>query len=288
MPFDFVLFALTLLGVALFHHRTFEVAVTGLTLIIIYKLLLSPFREGPGFPGLAVHLQHEWVIIANLACVLLGFALLARHFEKSHVPLALPRFLPDGWKGGFALLVIVFVLSSFLDNIAAALIGGAMAHSLFQQSAPRLSRGNRCRRQRRRRRKRRRRYDDHDDVDRGRRAIGRVSRLCGSDRGVPGVRPSCGAAAARIRANPKGFGASPENRLGACRHRRRDADGGHRGERGGQRDIYRTVGPLPVHRRRGLDGPPPLHSAAPTRLGSCSRRPLAARRFSCPWSLPRR
>jgi Na+/H+ antiporter NhaD/arsenite permease-like protein len=131
VPFDFVLFALTLLGVALFHHRTFEVAVTGLTLIIIYKLLLSPFREGPGFPGLALHLQHEWVIVANLACLLLGFALLSRHFEQSHVPLALPRFLPDGWKGGFALLVIVFVLSSFLDNIAAALIGGAMAHALF-------------------------------------------------------------------------------------------------------------------------------------------------------------
>jgi Na+/H+ antiporter NhaD/arsenite permease-like protein len=131
VPFDFVLFALTLLGVALFHHRTFEVAVTGLTLIIIYKLLLSPFREGTGFSGLAAHLQHEWVIVANLACLLLGFALLSRHFERSHVPLALPRFLPDGWKGGFALLVIVFVLSSFLDNIAAALIGGAMAHSLF-------------------------------------------------------------------------------------------------------------------------------------------------------------
>jgi Na+/H+ antiporter NhaD/arsenite permease-like protein len=131
VPLDFVLFALTLLGVALFHHRTFEVAVTGLTLIIIYKLLRSPFREGPGFSGLAVHLQNEWVIVANLACLLLGFALLVRHFEKSHVPLALPRFLPDGWKGSFALLVIVFVLSSFLDNIAAALIGGAMAHSLF-------------------------------------------------------------------------------------------------------------------------------------------------------------
>ena len=133
VPFDFGPFALTLLGVALFHHRTFEVAVTGLTLIIVYKLLLSPFREGPGFPGLALHLQHVWVIVANLACVLLGFALLARHFEKSHVPLALPRLLPDGWKGGFALLVIVFVLSSFLDNIAAALIGGAMAHSLFSR-----------------------------------------------------------------------------------------------------------------------------------------------------------
>ena len=35
-------------------------------------------------------------------------------------------------KARFALLVIVFVMSGFLDNIAAALIGGAMAHTLFR------------------------------------------------------------------------------------------------------------------------------------------------------------
>ena len=44
----------------------------------------------------------------------------------------LPRYLPDDWKGGFVLLAMVFVLSSFLDNIAAALIGGAMAHTVFR------------------------------------------------------------------------------------------------------------------------------------------------------------
>jgi Na+/H+ antiporter NhaD/arsenite permease-like protein len=44
----------------------------------------------------------------------------------------MPAWLPDGWAGGVALLAIVFVLSGFLDNIAAALIGGAMAHTLFR------------------------------------------------------------------------------------------------------------------------------------------------------------
>jgi Na+/H+ antiporter NhaD/arsenite permease-like protein len=44
----------------------------------------------------------------------------------------LPRYLPDDWKGAFVMLLMVFVLSSFLDNIAAALIGGAMAHQLFR------------------------------------------------------------------------------------------------------------------------------------------------------------
>ena len=47
------------------------------------------------------------------------------------MPAVLPRLLPDDWKGGFVLLVLVFVLSSFLDNIAAAMIGGAMAHTVF-------------------------------------------------------------------------------------------------------------------------------------------------------------
>jgi Na+/H+ antiporter NhaD/arsenite permease-like protein len=132
-PFDFVLFALTLLGVALFHRRTLQVAVTGLVAITVYKVTFAPFREGAGLAGLLTHVSHEWVIMANLACLLLGFAILSRHFEKSHVPLALPHVLPDDWKGAFLLLAIVFILSSFLDNIAGALIGGAMAHSLYRR-----------------------------------------------------------------------------------------------------------------------------------------------------------
>ena len=44
----------------------------------------------------------------------------------------LPRFLPDDWKGAFVLLVLIFVLSSFLDNIAAAIIGGTVAASVFK------------------------------------------------------------------------------------------------------------------------------------------------------------
>ena len=63
---------------------------------------------------------------------MLGFALLSKHFEDSKVPAVLPKYLPGEWKGAFVLLVMVFVLSSFLDNIAAALIGGAMAHTVFR------------------------------------------------------------------------------------------------------------------------------------------------------------
>ena len=132
IPVDFILFALTLLGVALFHNATLYVALTGLVTISLYKIVFTGFKTGVGVAGFVGHLGHEWVTIANLFCLLTGFALLARHFEKSHVPVVLPKFLPDDWKGGFVLLVMVFVISSFLDNIAAALIGGAMAHQLFK------------------------------------------------------------------------------------------------------------------------------------------------------------
>jgi Na+/H+ antiporter NhaD/arsenite permease-like protein len=132
IPVDFILFGLTLLGVALFHHHTLQVALTGLAAITLYKLGFTGFKYGSGLPGLAQHLSHEAVILSNLFLLLMGFALLSRHFEKSRVPDEMPRFLPDDWKGAFVLLVIVAVISSFLDNIAAALIGGAMAQQVFR------------------------------------------------------------------------------------------------------------------------------------------------------------
>lgn len=130
---EFILFALTLGGVALFHRRTLEVALAGLAAIAAYKLAVTGFREGAGFGGLGAHFLAEWVVFTNLFALLMGFALLARHFEDSRIPQALPALLPDDWKGGVALLGIVFVLSSFLDNIAAAIIGGSMAATVYSE-----------------------------------------------------------------------------------------------------------------------------------------------------------
>jgi Na+/H+ antiporter NhaD/arsenite permease-like protein len=132
IPVDFILFGLTLLGVALYHHHTLKVALTGLVVILGYKFLLVGFKSGPGFDGFVSHMGHEWVILTNLFLLLVGFALLSRHFEESQVPAVLPKFLPDGWKGGFVLLLLIFVLSSFLDNIAAAIIGGTVAATVFK------------------------------------------------------------------------------------------------------------------------------------------------------------
>jgi Na+/H+ antiporter NhaD/arsenite permease-like protein len=132
VPFDFVLFALTLLGIALFHRHTLPIALAGLGVIIAYKLAFSGFTDGPGLAGLAVLLSHEFSLLANLFLLLTGFALLSRHFEESGIPDTMPSLLPRGWKGGVMLLVIVFVQSSFLDNIAGAIIGGTIARHVFR------------------------------------------------------------------------------------------------------------------------------------------------------------
>ena len=140
--FEFIIFGLILLGVALLHKQTFWVAVTGLTVLLIFKFVFDP-----GFHFID-HLfgqnsmhdqflnknlrQGEWSIILNLLGLLLGFAMLARIFEESGVPDILPRYLPDDWRGPFLLLVFVFVISAFLDNIAAALIGGTIAMVVFK------------------------------------------------------------------------------------------------------------------------------------------------------------
>jgi Na+/H+ antiporter NhaD/arsenite permease-like protein len=139
---EFILFALTLVGVAVFHDKTFWVAIIGLSAILLFKFIFNSsfnFSEHfigntPMFDQLADKdlRQGEWSILLNLLGLLLGFALLSKHFEESGIPGILPRYLPDDWKGPFMLLVFIFVLSSFLDNIAAALIGATIALVVFK------------------------------------------------------------------------------------------------------------------------------------------------------------
>jgi Na+/H+ antiporter NhaD/arsenite permease-like protein len=132
LPFEFLLFAATLGGVALFHQRTLLVALTGLASIVAYKFVFTGFDHGAGAAGLLAHMDHEWMLLANLALLLTGFELLARHFEQSRVMDLAPRVLPNHWTGGLLVLFLVLLLSGVLDNIAAALLGGAMARHLFK------------------------------------------------------------------------------------------------------------------------------------------------------------
>jgi hypothetical protein len=136
IPIDFVLFGLTLLGVAIFHHKTLQVALTGLAVVTVYKLLFTGFRQGEGFGGFVLQMQHEWVILTNLFLLLMGFAILSRHFENSRIPDEMPRFLPDGWTGGLLLLIIVFVLSGFLDMSSRPKCTSAISPPSSQRPTP--------------------------------------------------------------------------------------------------------------------------------------------------------
>ncbi|MEQ1929885.1 MAG: citrate transporter [Parvularculaceae bacterium] len=127
------MFGATLLGVALFHHRTLTVALVGLLAILVYKFTITGFSDGVGLPGFSAHINHHWVELTNLGLLLLGFALLSRHFEQSNLPELAPDILPDNWKGGLVLLALVFVMSAFLDNIAGALIGATIAAHIYRR-----------------------------------------------------------------------------------------------------------------------------------------------------------
>jgi len=131
-PLEFLFFGLILLGVALMHRRALLVSVTGLLVILAYEAVVTAFPTGTGLDALWRHAEHEWVTITNLFLLLLGFEVLSNQFEQSNLPDHLPNLLPDGWTGGLALLAVVFVLSAFLDNIAAAVLGGVMARHLYQ------------------------------------------------------------------------------------------------------------------------------------------------------------
>ncbi len=50
IPVDFLLFGLTLLGVAIFHHHTLRVALIGVVTITGYKLCLPVSNPAPAWP----------------------------------------------------------------------------------------------------------------------------------------------------------------------------------------------------------------------------------------------
>ena len=139
---EFILFALTLVAVALFHNKTMQVALIGLGSILIWELFVASgfniVEHFFGSNGIVDQIipkdkrQGEWAIILNLLGLLLGFSILAKHFEESGVPQILPKYLPEGWVGGFVLLILIAFISSFLDNIAAAMIGGTVAATVFR------------------------------------------------------------------------------------------------------------------------------------------------------------
>lgn len=126
IAFEFVIFAGTLAGVAFFHHHNLRIAIWGLLVVVSYKLIVAQDVD------LIDHFAHEWRLVANLLGLLVGFEILADRFRQSGLAERLPALLPDDWKGGFVLLLLIFLMSTFLDNIAAAMIGASIATIVYR------------------------------------------------------------------------------------------------------------------------------------------------------------
>lgn len=129
---EFVIFGLTLVGVAIFHKHTMWVALCGLAAVLFLKV---GFDSDFNFISHIVGTENqtgEWKTLLNLLGLLFGFAILAKMFEESRLPDILPKYLPDNWTGGLVLLFLIMVISSFLDNIAAAILGGTIARVVFK------------------------------------------------------------------------------------------------------------------------------------------------------------
>jgi len=126
MNYEWIIFVATLVCVALFHKRVLPIAASGLAITLIYKLII-----GTGDVGTI--LIHEAPLLLNLTGLLLGFEVLAIYMTQTKIAQIIPKYLPDDWKGPFFLLAITCFLASFLDHIAAALIGGSIALVVFNK-----------------------------------------------------------------------------------------------------------------------------------------------------------
>ncbi len=131
---DFIIFVATLTLIALKEKLKLEprdIALSGLSLVLAHHLYI-----GTDFLD---HFTHDHghgrriVSMGNIGALLLGFAVVSKCFERFRLGEWLPAILPDDWRGAAILLSFILVLSAFLDNIAAALIGFAIARKVFQE-----------------------------------------------------------------------------------------------------------------------------------------------------------
>jgi len=127
---DFIIFGAALVMIALKEKHHIEphlIAVPALGIELAHHLYM-----GTDLLGHMTHNGYEEPLqLSNIGGLLLGFALMAACYERSEQGDWLPAILPDDWKGPAVLLCFVTVLSVFLDNIAAAMIGGVIAKKVF-------------------------------------------------------------------------------------------------------------------------------------------------------------
>ncbi len=129
----FGLLFLMLFGINKYHEHNLRIAIAGMLTIAAVKTFGFGFKGHIGLNPLMEHLGHEWVLGANILALIFSFEVLGQYFKASLVPDWLPKILPDNWRGGFFLLLMVATGSAFLDNIASTIIGGTIAKVVFTQ-----------------------------------------------------------------------------------------------------------------------------------------------------------
>lgn len=115
---QFAVFIAMLLGLVLFHHHKTWVVGAGFTVMSVVFVM----HGGPAHWAYHFAEHHRSHLLYNLAGLLPAFALIAFYFEHSGASHGLARVLRHDWQ----LLCVIFLLSIFLDNIAAAMIGGTI------------------------------------------------------------------------------------------------------------------------------------------------------------------
>ena len=133
IPIDFILFALTLIGIALFHRHTLPIAVTRAGRHLAVEDRASRRFRGPRLPRLGCASRPRMgdadqpartAARLRAACPSTSKRAACRNGCRGSCPTT--------GRARLVLLVMIFVLSSFLDNIAAALIGGTIARAVFR------------------------------------------------------------------------------------------------------------------------------------------------------------
>lgn len=128
---EIIIFIITLVGIAVFYKNTTDVAIIGTASLVLFKLWFDPSFTLQTLSSPAYIDQYLGLI--NLAGMLFGFGILADCFEKSNLPSRIPKIIPNNFLGGVLLLLLIFVISTFLDNIAAAMIGFAIAYTIYDK-----------------------------------------------------------------------------------------------------------------------------------------------------------
>ena len=85
--YEFIIFAFTLLGIAIFHNKTMIIALTGLIALLIFKIIFRG-EESTAF-SFITHIygnkiaENELITIVNLAGLLFGYYHLRKHMDYS-------------------------------------------------------------------------------------------------------------------------------------------------------------------------------------------------------------